>query len=573
MTDLEPLPAELQAMINTARLIATRAHAGQVDKAGRPYVHHPERVVAMLRLLPTYAAADVGTRTDAVAAGWLHDVIEDAGETTDSLLAAGISTRAVTAVSALTRRADVDEDAYYAGVAAQPIARLVKIADLADNLDPERTARLDPQTRDRLAAKYAHALDVLEVERSLIDSLHAASVRPGSQPGQRLLRVGVIGFGLRGVVARYADRPDQGSAVTVVCDTSTRGRRDARSAFPDALITGDLETLLASGIDAAFVLTPDDRHEPVALALLRAGIAVFCEKPLAVTIAGCDAILRAAYETGSRLYVGHNMRHMPVVRLMRELIEDGRIGAVQAIWCRHFVGHGGDFYFKDWHADRRHSTGLLLQKGAHDIDVIHYLAGSASASITAMGARRVYGDGAARRDPGEARMTDWHDPTGWPPRTLTDLNPVVDVEDLSMMIMRLESGALASYQQCHFTPDYWRNYTIIGDAGRIENLGDSSGGRVALWNRRHERWAEPDESWPIPDGDGGHGGADPEMVAEFLRFVRAGGPTTTSPVSARQAVAAAVIATESLRGDCSARPVPPLADDLVAYFAAGQQRG
>ena len=106
---------------------------------------------------------------------------------------------------------------------------------------------------------------------------------------------------------------------------------------------------------------------------------------------------------------------------------------------------------------------------------------------------------------------------GWPTgstrstgrrRELTDLNPVVDVEDVSMMIMRLDNGVLATYQQCHFTPDYWRNYTVIGDAGRIENFGDGPGGRIALWNRRHERWAEPDEVITIPDEDGGHGGAD-----------------------------------------------------------------
>jgi predicted dehydrogenase len=255
---------------------------------------------------------------------------------------------------------------------------------------------------------------------------------------------------------------------------------------------------------------------------------------------------------------------------MRELILGGRIGAVQAIWCRHFVGHGGDFYFKDWHADRRNSTGLLLQKGAHDIDVIHYLADSASTSVAAMGDLLVYGGLAGRREPGDARMTDWFDDCGWPPRELRDLNPVVDVEDLSMMIMRLENGVLASYQQCHFTPDYWRNYTIIGDRGRIENLGDGPGGRIGLWNKRHDRWSDPDEVITLPDEAGGHGGADPDMLAEFVRFVRDGGPTTTSPVSARQAVATAVMATQSLRGDSSALHIPPLDAALTAYFAAGQ---
>ncbi len=392
-------------------------------------------------------------------------------------------------------------------------------------------------------------------------------VRSG-RPGP--IRLGVVGFGLRGSLARCADDPALGSVVAMVCDTSPRGRSDGAAAFPDATITADLAELLDADLDAVLVLTPDHLHESVAVAALRAGLAVFCEKPLAITVDGCDAILRAAYETGSRLYVGHNMRLMPVIETMRRMIIEGRIGAVQTIWCRHFVGNGGDFYFKDWHADRRNSTGLLLQKGAHDIDVIHHLSGGSSTSVAAMGELAVYGRaGSTRRDPAEARMTDWLDPVGWPPTALTDLNPVVDVEDVSLMIMRLDNGVLASYQQCHFTPDYWRNYTVIGDAGRIENLGDGPGGRIALWNRRHERWAEPDEVIMIPDGDdAGHGGADRAMIAEFVRYVRDGGSTTTSPISARQAVAAAVAATESLRGDGSARPVPLPAAQLAAYFGA-----
>ncbi|MFP3670744.1 Gfo/Idh/MocA family oxidoreductase, partial [Priestia sp. SIMBA_032] len=85
--------------------------------------------------------------------------------------------------------------------------------------------------------------------------------------------------------------------------------------------------------DAVMVLTPDDRHAAVAIPALEAGLAVFCEKPLAISIDDCDRILAAAQRTGSRLYVGHNMRHMPVITLMRRLIQEGRIGDVKAVWC------------------------------------------------------------------------------------------------------------------------------------------------------------------------------------------------------------------------------------------------
>lgn len=163
------------------------------------------------------------------------------------------------------------------------------------------------------------------------------------------------------------------------------------------------------------VLTPDDTHAALSIRALEAGVAVFCEKPLAIDLADADAMLETARRTGSRLYIGHNMRHMPVITLMRGLIQDGRIGDVKAVWVRHFVGHGGDYYFKDWHADRRRTTGLLLQKGAHDIDIIHWLAGAYTEQVAAMGELSVYGDITDRRDRTGERMPDWFSVDNWPP--------------------------------------------------------------------------------------------------------------------------------------------------------------
>ena len=373
------------------------------------------------------------------------------------------------------------------------------------------------------------------------------------------VRVGVLGFGLRSGLAALADRPGEGARVVAVCDPRAQRQDAARGLYPEALVTGDRAEFLGAGLDAVFVLSPDHLHEEHAVAALEAGAAVYLEKPMAVSTAGCDRVLEAAERTGGRLYIGHNMRHMPVVQAMRELILEGAIGEVKAIWCRHFVGHGGDFYFKDWHSEREKSTGLLLQKGAHDIDVIHWLAGGYTRRVNAMGALTVFGDVA-----GVAERTEYLPPEGWsgldawPPSTQTGLNPALDVEDLSMMTMALDNGVFATYQQCHYTPDYWRNYTVIGTAGRLENFGDGPGATVRVWNTRRVGYpGEPDRSVVIGESaGGGHGGADPHTVGEFLRFVRDGEPTLTSPIAAREAVAAACAATQSLRSGGALVEVP-----------------
>ncbi|WP_020579475.1 Gfo/Idh/MocA family protein [Actinopolymorpha alba] len=380
------------------------------------------------------------------------------------------------------------------------------------------------------------------------------------------LSIGVIGYGLRGGLARHAHRPGEGSRVVAVFDPDVDAHRRFRADFGDDVHAGDdLAAFLGLGLDAVFVLSPDYLHEEHALALLDAGVAVYLEKPMAITTEGCDRVLRAAQKAGGRLYLGHNMRHMPFVREMKRLIDAGAIGEPKAAWCRHFVGHGGDFYFADWHAERRYGTSLLLQKGAHDIDVLHWLCGSYTETVTGMGERMVYdADQAGDAEPWWRQQNNL---TRWPPRSLTGLNPAMDVEDVSMLMMRLQNGMLASYQQCHFTPDYWRNYTIIGTEGRIENFGNGEPGTVIrLWNSRHDYDADGDSAFPIGPETGEHGGADPRIVAEFLRYVRDGGATETSPVAARYAVAAGCAGADSLRAGSVPVRVPEADTEVTAYF-------
>ena len=114
--------------------IAARAHAGQVDKAGQPYILHP------LRLL--LAVGSVHERMAAV----LHDVVEDTSVTLDDLQAEGFPGEVLDAVRALTKTAGESRIAAAKRAAANPVARAVKLADVADNMDLSRIAQ--PTERD-----------------------------------------------------------------------------------------------------------------------------------------------------------------------------------------------------------------------------------------------------------------------------------------------------------------------------------------------------------------------------------------------------------------------------------------
>jgi len=383
------------------------------------------------------------------------------------------------------------------------------------------------------------------------------------------LNIGVIGVGGRGGLAHQAHRPEEGVRLTAGADILKDPLESFRKKFgPDVFVTKDYVELLArEDIGAVFVTSPDFLHEEHAVAALEAGKAVYLEKPMAITIEGCDNILQAAYRNRQKLFLGHNMRHMPFLVKMKELIDAGAIGKVKAGWCRHFIAYGCDAYFKDWHAERSKSTSLLLQKGAHDIDILHWLCGGYTKRVTGMGGLTLYGGITDRRAPQEPPETSWK-MENWPPLTQKGLNPLVDVEDLSMMLMHLDNGVFCSYQQCHYTPDAWRNYMIIGTEGRIENCGDYHGKyQIQVWNKRCYYNPTGDEQYENETETGGHGGADPRIVDEFIRHVRDGVKTTTSPIAARNSVAAGCLAAQSMRNANRPEDVPPIPDEIREYFS------
>ena len=101
-------------------------------------------------------------RVEAQIVALLHDTVEDTGVTLD-YLARYFSVSIVDAVDALTKRKGETLEQSIARVRANELARLVKHADIADNTDPERTALLDEETRERLAKKYAKSLTLLSL--------------------------------------------------------------------------------------------------------------------------------------------------------------------------------------------------------------------------------------------------------------------------------------------------------------------------------------------------------------------------------------------------------------------------
>lgn len=135
-------------IVSRAKALAYRAHAGQVDKAGRPYIEHVARVA--------YAVSDDPV---AEAVAWLHDVLEDCRDFVYPVY--NFPGYIIEAVEAVSRNCSYDQKSYYHTLRNYPLALRVKLADIADNSDEERLALLDAKTANRLRKKYASAIKAL----------------------------------------------------------------------------------------------------------------------------------------------------------------------------------------------------------------------------------------------------------------------------------------------------------------------------------------------------------------------------------------------------------------------------
>ena len=363
------------------------------------------------------------------------------------------------------------------------------------------------------------------------------------------VRIGVIGVLGRGILAKNWHETDNRSEVVAGYDANRSYEKEFYEIYGnDKYFAQSVDDLLAGNdVDAVAVMSPDFTHEEYVIAAIKAGKHVFCEKPLAITTEGCDRILKAYNEADIKMMVGFNMRYMNVFRTMKEIIDSGAIGEVKAVWVRHFVGLGGPFYYHDWHADTNNTTSLLLQKGSHDIDMIHWLTGTYTKKVAAFGDLDYFGgDNPNDLACDECDIKDTCvEYFSAPRRNQCCFRKEVDVEDNNMLIMELENGIKASYLQCHFTPDYQRNYTVIGTEGRIEN-DDMK--KVYVKTRKSNTSRElADREYIIKSIEGEHGGADPRIAKDFIDMILDDKEPVATVIAGRMSVACGVAATESLR--------------------------
>jgi predicted dehydrogenase len=278
----------------------------------------------------------------------------------------------------------------------------------------------------------------------------------------------------------------------------------------------DYRELLADPeVEAAVVGLPHWLHRDVTIDCLKAGRHVLLEKPMAMNVAECDAMIEAARASGKTLMVAHSQHFFPVNIAARELIRSGEIGSVVMAtdtWYKPFW----EGQRPPWFLDASKGGGMWPMNGSHMIDRLTYLLGSDVAAVKAKIGSPVFG---------------------------------LSATDMGMAFLDFAGGACATIQHVGYRDGVNRfEAEITGTEGQLRFSGDRGGG--SLLRSRGGEWAEipyPAVELPTKPGKEQPSPVFGAQMREFALAVQEGRPPAVTAEYGRQVVRVMAACEESSR--------------------------
>ena len=245
--------------------------------------------------------------------------------------------------------------------------------------------------------------------------------------------------------------------IAALFDPDPRSLSRLAAACPEAAASQDLSSFLETpGLGAVYVAAPNHVHRPLVEAAASAGLAVLCEKPMAITLADAEAMVDACRRARVPYATAFDQRFHGAHQAMAKLIRDGRLGTVTAIrivyacWLpADWSGAGGD----NWRIDpARAGGGALMDLAPHGLDLAAALLGEPLVDVVAMGQGRVH-----------------H----------------YDVEDGAVLLARSRDGALIQLHVAYNCPETLprRRLEVVGTGGQLtatDTMGQVGGGELLL---------------------------------------------------------------------------------------------
>lgn len=323
--------------------------------------------------------------------------------------------------------------------------------------------------------------------------------------------------------------------------------------------------------DVVIVTTMDSTHHTYIVRAMELGCDAITEKPMTTDADKAGVIRDTIERTGRTLRVTFNYRYMPVISLLKEVVDRGDIGTPTLVdfqW-RLDTSHGAD-YFRRWHREKDKSGGLLVHKATHHFDLVNWILNDRPETVFALGDLRFYGEKNAKArgvdapyDRYTGHTTEASDPFALtldreePKAGVSGGDELYDIyhraeadsgyirdrnvfggedkwpitaEDTMSVNARYRRGALLSYSLIAYCPWEGERLTVTGTEGQVEYFGRGKGHVIRGQSEeelaaeqyqgekyvRLQRMFEPPQELKIPEATGGHGGGDRKLLERIF---------------------------------------------------------
>ncbi len=252
-----------------------------------------------------------------------------------------------------------------------------------------------------------------------------------------MIRFAIIGCGR--IAQRHAEHIHNLGKLVAVCDI-VPGAADKLGEQYNVPAFYDIDSLFAACPDAdvVSVCSPNGLHAEHSIKALQAGFHVLCEKPMALSVRDCSAMIYAAERANKRLFIVKQNRFNPPVEAVKAIIDAGRLGKLLSLQLSCFWNRNEAYYRNSWKGTKQLDGGTLFTQFSHFIDLLYWFAGDVEVVTALTGNLHHKGQ--------------------------------IEIEDCGMAALRFSSGALATvnYTVNSYTKNMEGSLTVFGEKGTIK---------------------------------------------------------------------------------------------------------
>ncbi len=251
-----------------------------------------------------------------------------------------------------------------------------------------------------------------------------------------MIKFAIIGCGR--IAQRHAEHIQKNGQLVACCDIDFAKAEQMAEAYQAQAFSDVQQMLQHTDADVVSICSPNGLHAEHSITALKSGFHVLCEKPMAISVQDCGAMIQAAEKANKRLFAIKQNRFNPPVVAVKEAIEANKLGKIHSVQLSCFWNRNADYYHNSWKGTKNLDGGTLYTQFSHFIDLLYWLIGDIKET-------KAFAGNFAHQD-------------------------LIEFEDTGVVILKFHNGAIGTinYTVNAYAKNMEGSLTIFGEKGTVK---------------------------------------------------------------------------------------------------------